>query len=414
MSDSSSDSTENTNRVITRSNGIARNGRNTNRTNASSIAASNPTDGGDDSNVPEPPLQRRRYEARQPTMEAKSRTNDRKLQLVQQKYEKKTVMDMMDEEPKKSKTYMNLQLLRVIAGKKENDRFQWKKKGTGTSGSGTYTRMFLCRDMSSDDGRVVQIIENGSRNKDLWCNDTGMRDDGNITIGTCFSVFNPRPIEDYLAGDVPLLDTAFAGIALKTPSDIKEVSIQEGIGPGVTRSFVLRGATVEVESSAPVQTECSGLFCDKQNINEVLKVKRGCGCYSMKERIANVVMVHDLEIESEDGSVNFKVEFSSAMFDRVFFKTAMPGTVKKKDLDMTEAFFDLETSIDTIMQKYNVAGGFRVLGWYKKGEIHDKSNTEEGVGVESGEIVYHVVQIVPEVEERLAGIMGNDKFDPRA
>ena len=64
--------------------------------------------------------------------------------------------------------------------------------------------MFLFCDTLTEDGKVVQMIENGNRNKDLWKNNTGMRDDGGITIGTCFSIFNPRLIEDYFAGDVPL------------------------------------------------------------------------------------------------------------------------------------------------------------------------------------------------------------------
>ena len=133
-----------------------------------------------------------------------------------------------------------------------------------------------------------------------------------------FSIFNPRLIEDYLAGDLPLFDTKFAGMALKTPTDMQKVPIQEGIGPGVTQSFVLRRVKVTVDSSAPVQTKCAGLFCDKQNINEVLKIGRGCGCYSMKERIGSVVMVHYLLIVNDDECIEIDVEFSSLMFDRMF------------------------------------------------------------------------------------------------
>ena len=189
--------------------------------------------------------------------------------------------------------------------------------------------------------------------------------------------------------------------------------IQEGIGPGVTRNFVLRRAKVTVDSSAPVQTKCAGLFCDKQNINEVLKIGRGCGCYSMKERIGSVVMVHGLSIVNDDEGIKIDVEFSSLMFDRMFMKCHMPNTMIKKDFDMTNAYFSFVNAINDVMNSHNRNGGFTVIGWYTRGKIHDKSNTEEGFGVENSEIVYHVVQIVPEWSDALAGVMVTDKFDPR-
>ena len=200
---------------------------------------------------------------------------------------------------------------------------------------------------------------------------------------------------------------------LKTPDDMKPVKIQEGISQGVTRSFVLRKASVTIEASAPVQTTCGGLFCDKQNIKEVLRAGRGCGCYSMKDRIGNIVMVHTITVKDERNNIEFEVDFSSMKFDRMFMTNAMPSSMTKRDLDMTQAYFDFVEAIDSLMGAYNENGGFTVVGWYKRGEINDKSSAEDGNVVQNSEVVYHVVQIIPESTEEDASILLAEKFDPR-
>ena len=318
-----------------------------------------------------------------------------------------------------------MQLLRIIAGKQNtNDVFNWQKKkygsnSKGISGSGTYTRMFLFRDMMSAAGDVVQMIEHGHRNKDLWGRDISMRDDGRLTIGSCISIMEPYPIEDYLAGDIGLLDSGFSSLVLKTPDKLPRVDIDDSIGTGITKAFVLRNAEVNVKSTIPVQSKCSGLFCDKQNVEEVLSLNRGCGCYSMQERISNVVMVHSLEIldNGEDGTdIQILVpKFSSTQFERLFLRANMPASATKKDYDYTHKFRKYRKSLETIMGEYNFGvenEGFTVVGWYKRGEIHDKSAVDNNSNVENSEIVYHVVYIKPESNEREAGVR-NVKFEPR-
>ena len=54
----------------------------------------------------------------------------------------------------------------------------------------------------------------------------------------------------------------------------------------------------------------------------------------------------------------------------------MPNTMTKKDLDMTNDYFSFVNAINDVMNAHNRNGGFIVIGWYKCGEIHDKSNTE--------------------------------------
>ena len=64
---------------------------------------------------------------------------------------------------------------------------------------------------------------------------------------------------------------------------------------------------------------------------------------------------------------------------------------------MTNAFFDILTCIDNVVEYINDNGGFTVMGWYKHGVINDRTlvsntsngndnNNNEDVQVDNGEI----------------------------
>ena len=64
--------------------------------------------------------------------EAKTVNNVQMLRLICRKHRPITLMDLLEENAAKRGTLMNLQLLRIVAGKKnENDKFYWQKKKGG-------------------------------------------------------------------------------------------------------------------------------------------------------------------------------------------------------------------------------------------------------------------------------------------
>lgn len=70
------------------------------------------------------------------------------------------INDLVKFDVKRKKTRVELQLLRVIAGKKnETDKYSWMKKkgGLSQSGSGKYSRMYMFRDLNAPDGKVTQM-----------------------------------------------------------------------------------------------------------------------------------------------------------------------------------------------------------------------------------------------------------------
>ena len=51
--------------------------------------------------------------------------------------------------------------------------------------------------------------------------------------------------------------------------------------------------------------------------------------------------------------------------------------------------------IDKVIGFINDHDGFTVVGWYKRGEINDSSNEESNNQVESSEIAFHIISIMP-------------------
>lgn len=329
-----------------------------------------------------------------------------------------SVVDLMGENPKRRKTRVNLQLLKILS-KKSNEsatKFQWYKKKGGNqynNSSGMYERMYMFRDLESKDGKVVQIIQQGPRNKEIWGNESSVRDNGILGVGSCVFITDMKPVTDYLAGDIPIIDTEFSANMLKNPK-FKPVPMDTKIENDVTRSFVLREAKVTVHSVAPIKTNCGGLLCKKTYAKEVQRSKRGCGCFETQDRIASVALVYCVEIENSKTGYTFEdKEFSHSSFDQLFMKDVMPSAAKRRKLDNTKEFVDFEDSMDKILTKYNNKKKFTVIGWYKRGEIKDKSTDSETKDVESGEISFHVVTIVPEDTEEEAAVTDDDKFDPK-
>ena len=74
-------------------------------------------------------------------------------------------------------------------------------------------------------------------------------------------------------------------------------------------------------------------------------------------------------------------------------------------LTMTQEYFDIEDSITNVVELINDNGGWTVTGWYKRGLITDKSLLEVppsnvvSTEVVSGQINYHIVQLLPSNED---------------
>ena len=65
--------------------------------------------------------------------------------------------------------------------------------------------------------------------------------------------------------------------------------------------------------------------------------------------------------------------FSSVKFSLLYQTAVFSTQVRQISLDLTDAYFDLEDAVNTNIELINDNGGFTVSGWYKRGEINDRT-----------------------------------------
>ena len=186
------------------------------------------------------------------------------------------------------KTFINLQLLQIVSGANDggnrgsSNYTYFSKHRRDKSTSATYSRMFLFREIDSNMGQVVYMIEGRSLNERLWIQNPQLHDNGMITIGTSLSILNPIPIQNQLGNEIPILESQTSGIVLCPPQSYHPVQIDESLPQNVTCSFVLNNLCLSNVSMTVEVTQCSGLFCDRQRVLEIMRSNKGCGCYSMQ------------------------------------------------------------------------------------------------------------------------------------
>ena len=118
--------------------------------------------------------------------------------------------------------YIDLQLLRILVPNKDIGSkvsfYGAKGKGGKTMQNSTsYHRLYLCRALYDDTGKLVYIIQSKDTNQCLWDKNVEYRDNGILTIGTIFRVIAPQAIESLWNQDIPMLETDTPVIIMKKP-----------------------------------------------------------------------------------------------------------------------------------------------------------------------------------------------------
>ena len=336
-------------------------------------------------------------------------------------YRQTTIDELMNINAKSKKTYILLQLLRIVSGStdplsnKGNSNYSYYNRNQqNQSMKGSYSRMFLFREISSRVGQVLYMIESRTSNEKLWGRQPEFRDNGVLTVGRCIAVICPTPIQNLLKDEVPILETRHPAVLMKHPKSYHDVIINNTLVQNNTRAFVMNNATLEVLNTVPETTKCAGLFCDRQRVREVIKLNKGCGCYGMNSRISNLTVAHSIIVKDNNDRNQFSVEdYSSLTFSRLYLtEGAFDATTRINDLQQLDVFDALEDAVDNVVQKINTNGGFTITGWYKRGQINDQSNKDDKDGaekVESAEIGYHIVNIIPTTCKE--DMYENEKFD---
>lgn len=248
-------------------------------------------------------------------------------------------------------------------------------------------------------------MEANNSNNVLFERNLEYRDDGTMSVGCFFRILAPLPIENSMRGDIPLVKTQLPLIAMKRPSKLITTNINLQIQENTSMAFVLNGKDLFLNRTVPIQTTCSGMLCDRQRISD-WSGNRRCGCYSMFQYRSNLALEHSICINSQEGRIVHQ-NFSSLKFTLLYLSSLIPANVKVSALRVSDEFWDIEDAIEDVVRFINDNGGWTVVGWYKRGEIKDRSlvgdassntGTVEGESngtVGAGTVNYHVVQLFP-------------------
>ena len=308
---------------------------------------------------------------------------------------------MMLESPERKCCIMYLQLIHIVSGSSTGQnnastyQSYYKKNKKEVSSASQYYRLFLFRDLISPDGKVVYIVEGKHMNDKLWARYPLLRDNGVLTIGTYIGVINPMPINQWFCNEIPIIECRGGCFVMNPPGSVTSINIDMGVTKNTTRAFVLNNVSVDLSSMVVHNTKCSGRFCDRQRAVEVGHRNRACGCYSMKTRIGNIVLVHQVTVSKGDTVILTMDDFSSLQFSSLYMKDDFTSTIRFNLLDYTPAYFSLQEAADNVVEYINTNGGFTAIGWYKCGEINDVTNDDSQNEVESNEIGYHIVYMFP-------------------
>jgi hypothetical protein len=232
-----------------------------------------------------------------------------------------TLSKLMGEDTKQSnRTYIDVQLLRIISpinvpGSSGSVAFTYassRNKNRHSGNQANYTRLFLVRVFSENESsKLAYLMEARNQNKQLWNSNLEWRDNGVISIGTIFRILGPRPIDNVMSGDVPMLQSDFPAVIMKPPKLFVPVNIDPMIQGNTALAFTINNVELSVSGFTPVSTLCSGLFCDRQRISEWNGSERGCGCYSVLHRRSSIAFQHDIEATLPNGFKISMEKFSS-------------------------------------------------------------------------------------------------------
>ena len=311
---------------------------------------------------------------------------------------------------KLNKTFLAGILLRIITPSKElsqaNVMRRYKPQSTTTNTSTIYRSIYLFLNVSenhdSDQNSLFYMIMNSTTNTHLFERNTNFRDNGTISIGTLLMIVNPDPVENFMNG-IPILSTKERAVVLNSRT-FTQVPLSNNIEGNESRGFIYNNAEITLEKTSFIETKCSGLFCDRQRIDEV-KVCCMCGCFSTKALINCLIAQWIMSFNTSDGKRRVVKDLSSLKAFQMFTKGKMSIHVRASMLSSGSKYYDAITDcMDDIADYVNENGGWTIIGWGKKGLITDATllgvttetkGREETRKVVADEVTTHVVQFYP-------------------
>ena len=94
----------------------------------------------------------------------------------------------------------------------------------------------------------------------------------------------------------------------------------------------------------------------------------------MLTRRSNIILDHSVKVTSSDFSWSCFIDrFSSIVFSILYQSRIFPVAIQADSLYLTDQYWDLENSIETVIDYINENDGFTIVDWYTNTLINDQS-----------------------------------------
>ena len=197
------------------------------------------------------------------------------------------------------------------------------------------------------------------------------------------------------------------------PRSIMEDSVMTG--------FLYNDVEIKLCDMLVKDTTCVGRYCDKNRIYRDGNILRKCSCYqSATSRTGKVVVILGMEITLDNGTLIHIQDYCSHWFSETYlFQTPLHQGYRETHFQYGSGddFYDCaEEVIDYISNN----GGWRIIGWAKKGMVEDTNAQQQQNGfnqerpmIRAGNLKYNIARIEPMRPEHLdMAVLNGMMFDP--
>lgn len=156
-------------------------------------------------------------------------------------------------------------------------------------------------------------------------------------------------------------------------------------------------------------TGCAGRFCDKNRIFRDGKVLGKCACFQHVSRGARVVAALSIDLKLSDGTSFFVQDYCSQWFvDTYLLTSALHQSYRENNFNKNGGRDAFLTSAIEVIDYITNHGGWRILGWAKRGMVDDPNAQQQDRGfnqerqmIRAGNLKRHIARIEPMHPERI-------------
>ena len=139
-----------------------------------------------------------------------------------------------------------------------------------------------------------------------------------IACGKYLRLLALYPVERMMEG-ISMVKSSYPAIEMKESNNVPAIMIDKDIQGKQSSVAVLRGATIQIARTTPIQTTCTGKYCNKQRPNDWTNpIHWGCGCWGTTSLgTSNKAIMHNISVKYERNIIRMK-KFSTQKFNSIF------------------------------------------------------------------------------------------------